>query len=109
MLSLSQARSCYDQINQSSLNSLKNAVFRQAIDYAQLRCQWQLLDRQQRQEIDERRTIAHNTFIDSINILSRNMAKQGEDINWRATLGDDRKIVGDFACYIVLFLSLQAR
>ena len=109
MLSLSQARCCYNQINQSSLSSLRAAVFRQAIDYAHLRCQWQLLDRQQRQEIDERRTIAHNAFIDSINILSRNMAGQGEDISWRATLGNDRKVIGDFACYIALFLALQAR
>lgn len=68
MLSLNQAKLSYELVNQSSLNSLKDAVFRQAIDYAQLRSQWQLLDRQQRQEIDERRTIAHNAFIDSINI-----------------------------------------
>jgi len=109
MLSLNQAKLSYELVNQSSLKSLKNAVFRQAIDYAQLRGQWQLLDRQQRQEIDERHTIAHNAFIDSINILSRNMAKQDEDISWRAVLGDDRKVIGDFACYIAQFLALQAR
>lgn len=109
MLSLNQAKSSYELVNASSLNSLKTAVFRQATDYAHLRSQWQLLDQQQRREIDARRTIAHNAFIDSLNILSRNMAGQGEDNNWRAMLGDDRKIIGDFACYITFFLALKGR
>ncbi len=109
MLSFNQAKSCYDQINNSSLNSLRAAVFRQAIDYTFLRTQWQMMDRQQRQEIDARRTITHTAFIDTVNILSRNMAEQNEDNSWRAVLGDDRKVIGDFACYINLFLSLSAR
>lgn len=36
------------------------------------------------------------------------MANNGEDITWRKTLGDDRKIIGDFACYVHCILGIQA-
>ena len=109
MLSTSQARICYDQINKTSLVSLKRSLFQLATDYATIRSRWSLMDRQQRNQIDPGRTMAHNALIDSVNILSRNMIKQEEDNSWRAILGDDRKVIGDFACYVALFLALEAR
>ena len=109
MLSASQARNCYEQINGTSLQSLRCSLYQLAIDYATIRSQWPLMTLEQRKETDPRRTIAHNAFIDSVNILSRNMAKQGEDNSWRGVLGDDRKVIGDFACYVALFLALEAR
>lgn len=68
---------------------------RAAIAYAEIRAEWAPLER--RRAMDQRRRIAHNAFIDTCNILSRNMAKMGEDITWRRLLGDDRKTVGYFA------------
>ena len=109
VLTETQSRNCYDQIKESSLESLKLSLYRQALDYAQVRSQWQLMTLEQRKEIDPRRTMVHNAFIDSANILSRNMTKQGEDNSWREVLGDDRKVIGDFACYVALFLALEAR
>jgi hypothetical protein len=55
------------------------------------------------------RTAAHNAFIDSCNILSRQMAKSEESTAWRGTLGTDRREIGDFACFIALFVGLAAR
>jgi hypothetical protein len=109
MLSANQARHCYVQINETSLVSLKRSLYQLAIDYATTRSRWPLMDQEQRNEIDTRRTMAHNAFIDSVNILSRNMVKQEEDNSWRAILGDDRKVIGDFACYVAFFLALEAR
>lgn len=109
MLPAAHARTCYEIINETSLESLKLALYRHAVEYAKFRSQWRFLTIDQRREIDPTRTIAHNAFIDSANILSRNMAKQGEDNSWRAALGDDRKIIGDFACYIALYLALESR
>lgn len=37
------------------------------------------------------------------------MVKNGEEIDWRYELRDDRKEIGDMACYINLFLGLRAR
>jgi len=109
MLSASQARSCYELIKDSALDSLLKSLYNHAIEYAHLRSQWMLMNNEQRREIDPRRTMAHNAFIDSANILSRNMAKVGEDNSWREVLGDDRKRIGDFACYLALYLSLEGR
>jgi tetratricopeptide (TPR) repeat protein len=46
---------------------------------------------------------------DACNILSRAMNERGKDISWRAQLGQDRREIGDFACYIHCILGLSAR
>jgi hypothetical protein len=46
------------------------------------------------------RTSAHDAFIDACNILTRAMRRSGEEASWRDTLGDDRKVIGDFACHL---------
>lgn len=109
MLNYNQARDCYELICKSGLYSLRNDLFRKGVEYASIRAQWQLSTREQQTEMDQRRRLAHNAFIDACNILSRNMAKEGEDNLWRANLGEDRKIIGDFACFIHCFLCLAAR
>ena len=64
---------------------------------------------EQRREMEQDRTTAHNAFIDACNILNRQMAKSGESPHWRELLGADRKEIGDFACFVVLFVSLGSR
>ena len=47
-----------------------------------------------------------------LNILSRYLAAKGKDISWRGELGDEkenRKKIGDFACYVALMEGLDAR
>ncbi len=80
-----------------------------AVTYAHHRATWALASVEERREMDAARTAAHNAFIDACNILSRAMARSGEDNSWRATLGDDRKIIGDFACHIHCLLATTAR
>ena len=80
-----------------------------ATRYARVRVDWERSSPDVRRDMDDERTRSHNTFIDSCNILSRNMAKIGEDNSWRQLLGDDRKTIGDFACYLHCLLGLKAR
>ena len=80
-----------------------------AITYASVRSGWQLLSSQERAERDLQRTSLHNVAIDAINRLSREMGRHGESIEWRARLGDDRRRIGDFACWCALFMGLSAR
>ena len=94
--------------NRGDLGKFKRDFLNAAIVYARVRTDWQLADLERRQEMDARRTQAHNAFIDACNILSRQMAKQGLDISWHAALGS-RKEIGDFACYIHSLLGLAAR
>ena len=103
------AKAILDQIEQTSFTRLKEELVECAIRYARIRADWYTSSTDKRNEIDSTRTRAHNTFIDSCNILSRNMAKAGEDNNWRTNLGEDRKDIGDFACYLHCVLGLRSR
>ena len=100
---------CWKQIEASKLTALRLELIRAAIHYSAQRVQWRLVSPESRLEMSPARTAAHNAFIDVCNILSRNMLKSGEYNQWRNTLGTDRKDIGDFACYIVLFLGISAR
>ena len=54
------------------------------------------------------RIAAHEALIDACDILSRAMGRSGEDNSWRRLLGDDRREVGDFACFVHCNLGLRA-
>ena len=108
-MDINQTKTVLNQIKTTSLTSLQEDIFKYAVRYARIRTDWCLLSLDERKGLDSTRTKAHNAFIDSCNILSRNMKKVGEDNNWRATLGEDRKTIGDFACYIHCILGLEAR
>jgi hypothetical protein len=96
-------------IEKSKLIELKKTLFKSAIRYSSLRSEWMLLEREERKNMDEERSRAHNVFIDDCNIMSRNMIANGEDASWRKELGNDRKVIGDFACYISFVLGIKAR
>ena len=104
-----KAKDILEKINSTSFTVLKDAVIAAAIRYARIRTDWRLKSIEERKEANTARTFAHNALIDSCNILSRNMLKAGEDIQWRKMLGDDRKEIGDFACFLHCILGVQAR
>ena len=84
-------------------------VLRTAIRYANIRAEWFLMTTVERLEVDRQRTAAHDAVIDAVNILSRSMAKAGQDNDWRRVLGENRKDIGDFACFLVAHLGVLAR
>lgn len=86
---------------------LYNRLLEKAIRYAHIRAEWNTLTREEKLEKDDFRTAAHDSFIASVNIIARSEGEIGSQ--WRERLGNDRKHIGDFACYISLFLSLEAR
>lgn len=86
---------------------LYNRLLEKAIRYAHIRAEWNTLTREEKLEKDDSRTAAHDSFIASVNIIARSEGEIGSQ--WRERLGNDRKHIGDFACYISLFLSLEAR
>lgn len=80
----------------------------QLVRYAQLRTRWAMSDQEEKRHMDRHRRLIHNAFIDSTNALSRTMKKERRDIGWRAELGQDRRVIGDFACYVHCILGLRA-
>jgi hypothetical protein len=88
---------------------LRLQLLRTAIRYTNMRVEWLFMTSAERLEVDRQRTAAHNAFIDAVNILSRAMGQAGQDNSWRQVLGENRKDIGDFACFLVAHLGILAR
>jgi len=108
-MELGDASEIYEAIRRSQWTSLADDLVGAAVKYARIRTDWALSSVDERRVMDEARSRAHTAFIDCCNILSRNMAKSGEDNSWRTALGDDRKKIGDFACQLHCLLGIQVR
>ena len=78
-----------------------------AVKYANIRAGWNLLSTAEKREKDPSRTSAHDAFIASLGSIARLEGDAGKQ--WRERLSDDRKRIGDFACFIALFEGIQAR
>jgi hypothetical protein len=99
----------FQAIDQCSQIKLRDKFYHLAVRYAFVRAQWNFMTVSERADMDAERTRLHNVLIDSINILARNMEKAGENIDWRKTLGDNRKDIGDLACYVNAWLGIRQR
>ncbi len=80
-----------------------------ATKYSPYRANWNFWGREEKRAEDSTRTSRHDRVIDCFNILERYLKKQGKSAAWHETLGEDRKRIGDFACYLVFAESLNAR
>ena len=80
-----------------------------AVKYAQTRANWYFMNTSQRSDKDSHRTIQHNAFIANLSILTRYVKSQGRNAEWEPILEQDRKEIGDLACYINCALSIQSR
>lgn len=108
-MNMNTAEEIYSAINATKLANLRYELVMSAINYARMRTDWELSSLEQRRAMDGDRTICHNALISNCDILSRNMKNAGEDIEWRRTMGDDRKEIGDFACFLHCMLGIEAR
>lgn len=80
-----------------------------AIEYASIRSKWLMLSKKEKMDSDKSRTLKHDTLIIRLNVLIRYLDKIGRNVSWKDELGDSRKRIGDFACYIALLYGLSAR
>lgn len=80
-----------------------------ACAYSFMRVQWEFWDREKRMEKDSLRSSYHNAFIDSLNILARLLNSEGIETKWRQQLGDNRKRIGDFACFMTYIIGINNR
>jgi hypothetical protein len=95
--------------------ALWRGLRRAATAYAILRLDWSSAPLgSERAAVDDRRSLAHDVFIDACNALSRRCGAHDLDQTWRRDLGDSatlsgRKAIGDFACFIAFVVGLEAR
>lgn len=116
-LSLDQALAIYNEIpheqakDDDDFNELWQAMLDAALAYVPIRVKWNDQTNAARAAVDATRTRNHNAFIATLKALNR-FTKGNYGRDWLPMLGDparDRKRIGDFAGYVVLFGVLQAR
>ena len=96
-------------VNDEEALELYNELIDDAIRYSQIRAKWINMNNDEKKNIDATRTCSHNALITDFNILSRYLKLKGKNTFWKEKLGDDRKLIGDFACYIVFINSIKSR
>lgn len=113
ILTYEEAKDIYETINShvdrtdEDIVNLYNDMIDRAVRYANIRAGWNSLPREQKTEQDLSRSMAHDAFITSVRIVARIQGSSGD--KWCDRLSDDRKRIGDFACYIALFQGIEAR
>lgn len=94
---------------------LYDELIKIATRYATIRANWLLLSCEEKNEQDSGRTSCHNSVIIHFNMLARYLKQQGRTAAWRDELGyeeddpNNRKAIGDFACYFAFVNGINAR
>lgn len=118
ILSFEKSLEIYNQLitgldfKNEEIKLLWRKLIEAAISYSVIRSHWHLYNREERMEKDARRTASHNAFIASLNMFSRFQLKNGVKPFWRDKLGDEkdnRKKIGDFACFIAYIYGINSR
>ncbi|MCK4412788.1 MAG: hypothetical protein KAY32_04525 [Candidatus Eisenbacteria sp.] len=108
-MNIEEAGATMQAIESSREKQLRLDLYTLCVRYAAIRADWRLAERAERRRMERLRTATHNALIDACNSLARKMAKQGEDASWRERLGNDRREIGDLACYLSCLLGISAR
>lgn len=116
ILTMEDALEIYTALNESILKcpvedktEFYDDFIKKALKYASYRSGWEYMGREERQAEDKYRSSCHDAFIVSVNLLSRLAAAEGGDSSWRAQLGEDRKRIGDFACFVAYMTGIANR
>ncbi|MCR4739242.1 MAG: hypothetical protein K5886_03155 [Lachnospiraceae bacterium] len=99
----------FGQCKLEDKRELWDGLLERAAEYTYIRNKWELMSREERIEADEGRTIKHNSFIRELDIIARAAELCNIDNSWRKDLGDDRKRIGDFACFIAYITGISNR
>ncbi len=111
MLRYEIAKELYGQIKaRASQSTDKDFIgfyetfLKDAVGYAENRTAWSFMDDEERAGDDKSRSIKHDAYISMLDAVCRNLGIDGI-----YEILPDRKTIGDFACYIALFIGLEWR
>lgn len=110
MLQYNVAKELYEELRKRALASDEELqeFFREflesAVEYAKRRLDWSFMDPEARRADDGSRSILHDGYMAMLTAVCRTLGVEGIEV-----LMPDRKMKGDFACYVALFLALEQR
>ena len=95
-------------------NDLLNDFYKSLRDYAQIRGNWLLIDREERINTDRSRTMRHDSVITNVNMMKRYLDSIGTDTSFMDVFECEdertkRKMIGDFACIVFCLMGIEAR
>jgi hypothetical protein len=94
--------------------TMRRQLLRLSKEYLQIRVEWGLAGDSARTLMDESRTRSHDAFLTSLNAVTRQAVALGSRLEWRRAFGvsgasEERKALGDFACYLAFNFALESR
>lgn len=99
-------------ITDSAYNNAFVDMEHKAIDYSQIRANWKFVPKAEKQAAGDNRTAGHNAVIETVQELIRQLEVLGYETDRFNILGDcktDRKVWGDWGCYVAYRLGIAAR
>jgi len=108
-MELEEALQIFETLKGTNHTQAFDWMVKSAVRYADLRAEWYFAKAAEQNMMDDERTIAHDAFIHSCDVLSLKMKENGESTAWRIAIGSDRKSVGDFACLVHAIIAIKAR
>ena len=96
-------------INDSEFDNNFNRLIPKAVEYSDYRSRWLGMSTIEQNNIERDRACNHDIFVDTKNDLGKYMLDHNMDITWTILLGEDRKNIGDFACYLSYVQGIKAR
>ena len=108
-MELKEALQIFETLKATKYAKDFDRMIKLAVRYAGIRAEWYFAKAAEQNMMDDERTIAHDAFIHSCDVLSTQMKENGESTVWRIEIGSDRKSIGDFACLIHAVIAIKAR
>ena len=100
---------CIEKCSAEDKMEYWNDFLNKAAKYAYIRNRWETMTREEKIEEDDSRTAMHNSLITAINVLSRIVGNEGVENAWREELGENRKRIGDFGCFVSYITGISNR
>ncbi|MGF1451814.1 MAG: hypothetical protein ACFB21_07055 [Opitutales bacterium] len=108
-LTFAEAVNIFGEIAANADRQVLGGLLQHAVRYARSRTDYRLAAPSEQQLMGADRTRLHNRLLDAVDELSADMHRRGASTEWRSRLGDDRKQIGDFACYLHAIIGINAR
>ncbi|HEO7221104.1 TPA: hypothetical protein VBE33_002019 [Streptococcus agalactiae] len=97
-----------DEVDEYSIIYWKDFITASLI-YSQSRGEWLLLSREEKHAKDDTRTTKYNKFIYTLKIYIAYSKQKGYEFPWFESIKDNRKQLGNLACYIAYIYAVNAR